>query len=547
MKIKHWIFAAILFLVGLYMFLPVINIHFKDLPILIIVIILLIVVFQLRKNLPNSTGANIIKIVLAKLKSIKILSILLFGTLGFMLVYQLFFTAKIFRAGSYRNLIGNVTSDNVFSKDIAPIAIDKIRVVDEELANLLGEKVIGQQASLGSKAHLGRFTIQKVKSQLYWVAPLLHSGFFKWLNNLEGTDGYVMVSATNERDVQLVQQINKQPLKIKYQPDSYFNFDLHRYLYTHGNFTKGLTDFSFEINDDGIPFWVVTTYTNTIGYSGADATGVIILNAQDGVIENFTNETTPAWVDRIQPEAFVQTQVKDWGELVKGYWNFGNEDKLMPTENVSLVYGEDNNSYWYTGLTSVGADESTVGFMLINTRTKAAKWYKQSGATEKAAQGSAMGKVQEKGYYASDATPYNINNIPSYLMTLKDKSGLVKMYAMVAIEDFTVVGVGNNLNDCLMNYKNQYYQASNKITPSSQSKIESLTSTIARFQPDVKNGNTLYYFTLKGNKTIFVSSAQLSNSIPLTQIGDSVVVTYDKDSAAIMDVQTFNNLSLGQQ
>ena len=177
MKIKHWIFAAVLFLIGLYMFLPVINIHFKDLPILIIIIILLIVVFQLRKSIPNSNGVNIIKIIFAKLKSIKILSIMLFGILGFMLIFQLFFTAKIFRAGSYRNLLGNVTTDNVFSKDIAPIAIDKIRVVDEQLANLLGEKVIGQQASLGSKAHLGRFTIQKIKNQLYWVAPLLHSGF----------------------------------------------------------------------------------------------------------------------------------------------------------------------------------------------------------------------------------------------------------------------------------------------------------------------------------------------------------------------------------
>jgi hypothetical protein len=56
------------------------------------------------------------------------------------------------------------------------------------------------------------------------------------------------------------------------------------------------------------------------------------------------------------------------GNYVHGYWNFSNANKLQITEGLTLVYGNDNKSYWYTGLTSVGKDESAVGF--VDTRTK---------------------------------------------------------------------------------------------------------------------------------------------------------------------------------
>jgi len=206
-----------------------------------------------------------------------------------------------------------------------------------------------------------------------------------------------------------------------------------------------------------------------------------------------------------------------------------------------MVYGEDNNAYWYTGLTSVGADESTVGFVLVNTRTKKAIWYKQSGATEFAAQNSAKGKVQEKGFSASMPIPYNINNIPTYVMTLKDNGGLVKMYAMVAIEDYTIVGVGNTLNEALMAYKNAFNQSGNKIKTKSKTVVNLAKSIITRINGDVKNGNTYYYFTLKNYPKIFIGSSQISNEFPVTIPGDSVTVTFDNDNQEIIDVSTFKN------
>jgi hypothetical protein len=451
---------------------------------------------------------------------------------------------KMFRSDSYQKLIGEVKNGQKITNHIAPISIDKIRVVDEELAHLLGEKILGSQPALGSQVELGDFCIQKVNNDLYWVAPLLHSGFLKWFNNQEGTAGYVMVSATNERDVKLVQNVAGKDIKIKYQQGAYFQSDIHRHVYFNGNATVGLADFSFEIDDAGNPFWIVTKYGKKIGFSGKEATGVIVVDAQSGVINEYSIAKTPKWVDRIQPLDFIEDQLNDWGEYVHGYWNFSNQDKLQITEGMTLVYGKDDRSYWYTGLTSVGKEESAVGFVLVDTRTKEATFYKQSGATEFAAQSSAQGKVQEKGYKASLPIPYNINNIPTYVMTLKDDGGLVKMFAMVAISDYTIVGVGNTMRETLTSFKNVYNMADNKINPNSVSNKKSLKSVVTRIQNDVKNGNSFYYFKVKDYPNIFVGSSQISNQLPVTMVGDSVTISFDVDLEEVIDISSFENSNL---
>jgi hypothetical protein len=450
----------------------------------------------------------------------------------------------MFRSESYQKMIGKVVNGEKISNHIAPISIDEIRVVDEDLAHLLGEKVLGSQPALGSQVELGAFCIQKVNKELYWVAPLLHSGFFKWMNNQEGTAGYVMVSATNERDVKLVQTSDGKPIKIKYQPEAYFQSNIERHLYASGYAFVGLADFSFEIDDEGTPFWVVTKYEKKIGFSGNDAVGIILVNAQTGEIKEHSIVTTPSWVDRIQPIDFIEEQLNDWGNYVHGYWNFSNANKLQITEGLTLVYGNDNKSYWYTGLTSVGKDESAVGFVLVDTRTKETIFYKQGGATEYAAQSSAQGKVQEKEYQASLPIPYNINNIPTYVMTLKDKGGLVKMFAMVAISDYTIVGVGNTMREALTSFKNVYNMSDNKINPSSVSNKKLLTTVIIRIQNDVKNGNSFYYFKVKDYPNIFVGSSQISSQLPVTIIGDTVKISFDVDLEEVIDVSSFENINL---
>ena len=524
-----------------YFSLPVVNYGFTDLALVLIVLIGLWILLN-QPIRPNSTPQEIV----FQLKSGKIKApVMIMVALGlYMTVLPLLTSLPIFRSDDYRDLIGKVEIGESLSKHMAPISIEKIRVVDQALANLLGDKVLGAQAALGSQVRLGTFNIQKVGTELYWVAPLLHSGFFMWQKNSQGTPGYVMVNATNERDVKLVQEVKGKKVLIKYQPEAYFFSNLERHIYFEGFFNCGLTDYTFEIDDEGNPFWVVTKFKKKIGFNGSDAVGVVIVDPQTGATKEYTIDNTPVWVDRIQPDRFIETQLNDWGQYVKGYWNFSNEDKLQITESVSLVYGEDNRSYWYTGLTSVGADEATVGFVLVDTRTKKAVWYRQSGATEFAAMNSAIGKIQEKRYSASAPIPYNINGIPTYVMTLKDDGGLVKMFAMVAIEDYTIVGVGNTLRETLMAYKNAFNMTGNKLNAKNSAQKITLKSVVTRINNDVKNGNSFYYFTVKDYNNIFIGSSQISNAMPVSSVGDSIEISFDSDTQGIIDIASFKNLTI---
>ena len=522
-----------------YITLPVLNYGFVGVTVLLL-IIAAVLFFSFSKFTISSDGKSYKPIAVFW----KIPALLVGIAILYSFVLPFFTSHPVFRNQDYRNLIGNVANGEKLTNHIAPISMNEIRVVDESLAHLLGEKILGSQPALGSQAQLQEFFIQKVKGKLYWIAPLEHSGFFKWLNNKQGTTGYVMVSATNERDVKLVQEVNGKPLFLKYQREAYFGSNLHRYLYLNGYNTVGLADFSFEIDDDGVPYWVVTKYVKKVGFSGNDATGVVVVNAQNGAIKEYTIKNTPLWVDRIQPISFIIDQLNDWGEYVKGYWNFSNENKLQITEDLTLVYGKNNKSYWYTGITSVGKDESAVGFVLVDTRTKETTFYKQSGATEFAAQSSAQGKVQEKGFVASLPIPYNINNIPTYVMTLKDNGGLVKMYAMVSISDYTIVGTGNTMREALTAYKTAFNSSGNKINSGEKSARKVVESVVVRIQNDVKNGNSFYYFTVKDYPNIFVGSSQISNQLPITVVGDMVKISFDLDNEEIIDVSAFENISL---
>ncbi|AXG74198.1 hypothetical protein DVK85_08080 [Flavobacterium arcticum] len=534
------ILTALAFLI-FYFGHPVINYGFIGVPFALLLLIITGIFLTTRVETKNNK-ANFRFTRIHRLLWSVVLLLIAYVTLA-----PLITSSAMFHNQAYRELIGEVKDGKEISNHIAPLAINKVRVVDERLAYLLGEKILGSDPALGSKATLGHFTIQKVGDELYWVAPLLHTGFFKWLNNSEGTDGYVLVSATNERDVQLVQSINGKPLKIKYQSEAFFMSQMERYLYFNGYATTGLEDYTFEIDDDGNPYWVVTKYKKEIGFGGNNAVGVVVLDAQTGAIQEYSVSETPDWVDRIQPQNFIEDQLNDWGEYVHGYWNFANENKLQITEGLTLVYGENGRPYWYTGLTSVGKDESAVGFVLVDTRTKETTYYHQGGATEYAARRSAEGKVQEKGYNASMPVPYTINNIPTYVMTLKDGGGLVKMYAMVAITDYTIVGVGNTMNEAMMAFKNVYNMTGNSIDPNAISDKNTLTTVVQRIQSDIKSGNSFYYFTVDGSAKIFIGSSQLSNELPITQVGDSIDISFDTDAEQVINVSTFDNLNLGSK
>ncbi|CEO29055.1 hypothetical protein [Paraclostridium sordellii] len=469
--------------------------------------------------------------------------------IAYIIVIPFITSSPIIHSKAYRNLLGDVKESN-FAKDVSPVSVNDIRLVDEEMAMKLGDKKIGEVPAIGSVSKLGKFHIQNIDGELYWVAPLVHRDIIKWVTNMSGTSGYVMVSASNPQDVRLVQEVDGKPIKIVYQPDAYLHQDLRRHMYLKGYVNVGMTDFTLEIDDKGKPYWIVTLYENAVGYEGKNAIGIATVDTQSGEVKSYDIKDAPKWIDRIQPQEFVTEQINDWGTYINGFLNSVISEKgvLVATEGTSLVYGEDGKSYWYTGITSAGADDSTIGFMLVDTRTKEAKLYKQPGATETAAMVSATGKVQEKNYDATFPVMYNILGKPTYVMSLKDKAGLVKMVAFVSVEDFNIVGIGDTKEEALRSYREQLKSKGNNVQVENDNTKVAKTGTVKRISSDVIDGNTSYYFTLEGiNDSIFIVSSKVSHEVPLTKEGDSIKISYDKEHKGNIDILEFDNISMNQK
>ena len=469
--------------------------------------------------------------------------------IAYIIVIPFITSSPIIHSKAYRNLLGDVKESN-FAKDVSPVSVNDIRLVDEEMAMKLGDKKIGEVPAIGSVSKLGKFHIQNIDGELYWVAPLVPRDIIKWVTNMSGTSGYVMVSASNPQDVRLVQEVDGKPIKIVYQPDAYLHQDLRRHMYLKGYVNVGMTDFTLEIDDKGKPYWIVTLYENAVGYEGKNAIGIATVDTQSGEVKSYDIKDAPKWIDRIQPQEFVTEQINDWGTYINGFLNSVISEKgvLVATEGTSLVYGEDGKSYWYTGITSAGADDSTIGFMLVDTRTKEAKLYKQPGATETAAMVSATGKVQEKNYDATFPVMYNILGKPTYVMSLKDKAGLVKMVAFVSVEDFNIVGIGDTKEEALRSYREQLKSKGNNVQVENDNTKVVKTGTVKRISSDVIDGNTSYYFTLEGiNDSIFIVSSKVSHEVPLTKEGDSIKISYDKEHKGNIDILEFDNISMNQK
>ena len=534
---KPWLAAICsLLLVAyvLYFHLPVLNLKFLSwIPALAIVLLPLWGISKLRKGLTFFYAVMLVLLIILPL-----------------------IFSPLFVSSKYRDLIGKVQESD-FSRMVSPIDMSRVPIIDQYFAASLAEKKLGEDFALGSRVVLGTPTIQMVDSKLYWVVPLLHSGFFKWLANTDqGTPGYIMVSATNSQDIRFIREVNGKALNIKYQSNSFFNQDLKRHMYLAGITGVAMAGDTFEIDDNGEPYWTITLYSKKIGIRGNEALGLVTVHACTGDIDyypliktekGFSDELIPDWVDRVQPSYFVIPQLNWWGKYVRGFWNtlFGKRDMLSTTAGYNVIYSDDGRSYFYTGMSSVGADEGTVGFVLTNTRNKNTFLYLISGATEHAAMRSAEGKVQQFKYYATFPILVNLDNVPTYFMTLKDAAGLVKMYCFVSVSDFSLVGVGETVKSARESYQMNLATSGSADNALIQDNMSLLEGSIVRIATDVKDGRSYYHFSLDSRPGhIFVATSNLSSYLPLTGSGDKVRVQFIETEAKEININKFNNLSL---
>lgn len=454
---------------------------------------------------------------------------------------MMFFSSPIISWGAYRDQLGEVEV-RTFNEDMQAVDVSQVPIVDKELAEKLADKKLGEKPSLGSQVKLGEPTLQMVNGNLMWVVPLEHSGFFKWLSNMSGTPGYITVSATNLKDVNYVDGYN-----IKYQPNCYIFDDLTRYVRFTSALFDGIVDYSFEIDDSGKPYWVVTTYKNERGFALPEATGVIIVDAATGESNKYTVENVPEWVDRVQPEDFVLNQIDNSGNYVHGIFNFSNKDKFRSSEGDIIVYN-DGRCYLFTGLTSVGADESAIGFMMVDMVTKQPLMYQISGATETAAQKSAEGKVQNLRYRASFPLILNVGGEPTYFMTLKDAEGLIKQYALVSVSDYSVVGTGETIASAMNDYDRAMRNAGKSSNIGVSGEKSSLEGTVVRIASEWDGSTLTYKFLIEEEpQKLFTVTSSISQELALTQSGDKVKIEFNDFNSGICEVTSFDNLAFSQE
>lgn len=446
------------------------------------------------------------------------------------------------------NQLGDVKQTS-FTESILPIDYTQIPVVDEDLALKQAEKKLGEERGLGSIVNVGDFTLQQINDELMFVAPLEHENLFKWLDN-GSTPGYITVSATDPDDVELVQEVNGSKIKLRYLNSAHFGDNLLRHIRNSGYAFTGVTDMSFELDDNGRPYWTVTTYENTAFWALPEATGIIICDPQTGECTWFSIEEVPEWVDKIQPADFIDAQIDNYGRYEQGFWNsvFGKNGVIIKTPGVLTVYN-DGDCYYYTGMTSVGNDDATTGFMMVNTRTKETTYFELAGATEEAAQASAEGMVQEKEYTATLPVPLNVQGIPTYFMTLKDKAGLIKSYAMVNIENYSIVATGSTVAEVQQNYIDAMVSNGNNVVVGSQEAyLYHTEGIVSRISAQITDGNTTYYMIIGDDNTkLYVASSSVSDELAITREGDNVRVSYIDDSNGTVNISDFDNLGFSQE
>lgn len=426
--------------------------------------------------------------------------------------------AEIFNAKSYNSLL--TLNDSDFVKDVSEISQSQIPVVDRDTAERLGQRKLGEMSDLVSQFEIAEdYTQINYKNKPIRVTPLQYGDIIKWFNNQsEGVPAYISVDMTTQ-ETKLVRLKNG----IKYSQSELFMRNINRYLRFKYP-TKIFDSVTFEIDENGTPFWVASVVSYKIAlWSGRDVGGAVLVNAITGESNYYDLKDIPTWVDQVFDSNMVIEQLTYNGEYRSGYWNsiFGQKGVLKPTDGYNYL-AIDDDVWLYTGMTSVVSDESNVGFVLINLRTKEAKYYNVPGAEEFSAMGSAEGQVQNLKYTSTFPLLLNISNRPTYFMSLKDDAGLVKMYAFVDVQQYQIVGTGNTVNAA----KESYVQKLSNENIENSEKIDNLISgKISAINSAVVDGNTKYYVLLDNNDEVYTLDIKLSNRLPFAKIGDSVNIT----------------------
>ena len=429
----------------------------------------------------------------------------------------------VFRAGSYSQLLPLETGD--FTAEVEEISYDQIPMLDEDSAARLGSRTLGELSDMVSQFEiLPSYTQINYQGRPVRVTSLAYGDLIKWFTNRsDGLPAYLIIDmVTQEAEVVRLDE------GMKYTTAEHFGRYLPRHLRFHYP-TFMFADPVFEIDEEGHPYWVCPRMVKTIGlFGGTDIQGAVLVDAVTGESQYY--EEVPSWVDHVYDADLIMEQYDYYGMYHNGFINsmFGQRDVTLTTEGYNYIaIGDD--VYMYTGVTSVTSDQSNIGFILSNQRTKETHFYSVSGATEASAQASAQSQVQQMNYIATFPLLLNIADQPTYFMALKGNDGLVKMYAMVNVQQYNIVETGGTVAECEANYRRTL--ADNGLISDNESEAapsdqEEASGVVAEIRTAVLDGNTYYFLRLEGQEVFYAVNAAENPLAVILNAGDQVTVTY---------------------
>ena len=460
------------------------------------------------------------------LKGSCIVPLIVIGAVFVIYVVGGLLSSVVIRSGAYAKLITVETGD--FTQDIEEISFDQIPMLDRDSAEKLGDRKLGELADMVSQFEVAdNYTQINYKGRPVRVTPLRYGDIFKWLNNRSaGLPAYLIIDmVTQEVDVVRL------PEGMHYPTAEHFSRNLYRHLRFQYP-TYIFNEPTFEIDEEGTPYWVCSRIVKRIGlFGGTDIQGAVLVNAITGESQYYTD--IPTWVDGVYSAEIIMDQYDYYGTYQGGFINslFGQKNVTVTTEGYNYIAANDD-VYVYTGVTSAGSDESNIGFILTNQRTKQTTFYSIAGAEEFSAMNSAEGVVQHLNYSATFPLLLNISNQPTYFMALKDYAGLVKMYAMVNVQQYQIVATGASVEECQSNYykllrQNKLDTGEAPILPADE---DTVTGSVTALRSAVIDGTTMYYVTLDADNTVYcISTGEVEKAI-LLNVGDRITITYEPDS-----------------
>lgn len=485
-----------------------------------------------------------------------IVPFVIIGVLAAVVAVGFVVSSVVFRASSYSKII-DVDENKTFSSDIKQADFQSVPVLDNDASVALATRTLGDLASINKESQFEvaqRFTQINYKNSPVRVGTLAYGDVFKWLKNTkEGMPGYIIVDMVTQKTEFVML---KEGEYIRYSTEEHFS----KYLMRHVRFAYPTYIFDephFEIDESGRPFWLCPVLDKTIGlFGGTDVKGVVIVDAITGECNEYSldtikNDKSFQWIDGIYSNNLLVEQYNYYGKYAGGFINsiIGQEGVRVATEGSNFLALNDD-VYMYTGVTSVSNDQAIIGFVLVNMRTKEANFYTISGAKEYSAMDSAEGQVQNYKWTATFPILLNISGQPTYFMSLKDDANLVKCYAMVNVQNYQVVAIGDKISECTENYVKLLAQRNINIKVDidkikddtdnisntdannpTEDETVSVKGVVEEIRTAVMGGESYYFIKLEGKKPYFKVAASQHEAVVILNVGDSAAFTYKKDAA----------------